>query len=270
MPTLQSAERYRRQRSALADRAVVLARRGDVGLIVARHQAAGALLAASAVGAMLDEQGTSVAPEASLQPIAFAADPGTVESLAAGISEDWRFDRLVAGLVIDAMIGAESVSIASRPRVGYVRYVGPKCCSRCAILAGKFYRWNSGFLRHPGCRCEHLPTTDPRSDYRQDPMQLVEEGRVTGLSKADMRALSDGADLNQLVNYRRGGLERVSFGPGRTVKISREGTTKRGRAYRGKTGRNMSARLTPDSIYDIAGDDRSEAIRLLKLHGYLT
>lgn len=270
MATLLSAEEYRRTKIALADRAVLLANRGeDVGLVVVRHQAAGALVAQGAVANMLDEQGTPVEADATLNPLGFIADPVTVRDMASRIDEKWRFDRLVAGLVVDSMLAAESVAIATRPRTGYVRYVGPSCCSRCAILAGKFYRWNSGFLRHPRCRCVHIPTTDPRSDYRQDPMTLVREGRVTGLSKADMQALADGADLNQLVNIHRGGLELVSFGPGRTVSVSREGITRHGLANRRNTGRNMRARLTPDSIYRVA-ESRERAIEMLRLHGYVT
>lgn len=265
---LPSAEQYRRRRAALAARAVTLASRGDAAAVVVRHQAAGALVASQAVGAMLAEQRTPVAPEARLQPLAFTADTAAVDRLLLEIEEKWRFERLVGNLVLGSMLAAEQVGIAARPTVGYIRYVGPRCCSRCAILAGKFYRWNAGFLRHPGCQCEHVPTTDPRTAYRQDPMQLVREGRVTGLSKADMRALDAGADLSQVVNYRRGGLQQVTFGPMRSVTISREGTTRHGLAWRGRTGRNMSARMTPASIFRVAGS-QEDALRMLRLHGYI-
>ena len=268
MRLLASAERFRRQRIALAERAVKLARREPFGSVVVRHQAAGALLAAQAVGDMLAEQDMSVEPAGTLQVLAFTADSVDLDELAVGIEEQWRLDRLAQGLVLGAMLGAESVAIASRPKVGYVRFVGASCCSRCAILAGRFYRYSDGFLRHPNCLCQHLPTMDPRSEYRQDPQQLVDEGRVTGLSKADARALADGADLSQIVNYRRGGLRQVHFGGGRTVTVSTEGVMKRGRAYRGRTGRRLDARLTPASIYQVA-ETREEAIRLLRLHGYL-
>lgn len=265
---LSSAEQYRRRRTALADRAVSLASRGDVGAVVVRHQAAGALMASAAVGTMLAEQRTPVEPVARTQPLAFTADPAAVDQLVAEIEDQWRFERLVGNLVLGSMLAAEQVGIASRPNVGYIRYVGPRCCSRCAILAGKFYRWSAGFLRHPGCQCEHVPTTDPRTAYRQDPAQLVREGRVTGLSKADQRALDAGADLGQIVNYRRSGLEQVTFGPMRSVTVSREGTTRHGLAWRGRTGRNMSARMTPASIFRVA-ESHEDALRLLRLHGYL-
>src|SRR5690606_26165994 len=62
--------------------------------------------------------------------------------------------------VADAGRGAAGVDIASRRGVGFVRHLNPPSCSRCSILAGRFYRWNAGFLRHPGCDCIHVAATD--------------------------------------------------------------------------------------------------------------
>lgn len=39
----------------------------------------------------------------------------------------------------------------TKVRYGWVRMLTPPSCSRCAILAGQFYKWNDGFLRHPMC-----------------------------------------------------------------------------------------------------------------------
>lgn len=278
MPQLRTAERHYAQTQALAKRAAREAKRGDIGAVVVRHQAAAAAVASVGVTAMLREQGMEVPPEAALAPLAFTATPDAVEEMSQDL-DDWQVERMVMGLVADAARAAESVSIATRPRVGYVRYVNPPCCSRCAILAGRFYRWSDGFQRHPGCDCTHLPTTDPRSDFRQNPYELVNKGLVTGLSKADRRALSDGADLNQIVNFRRGGIRRLNFGPGRTVGVTSEGTTSRGIAgkrlgdlqfVRGERYRRSTRfRLTPDAIYQAADGDRDTALRLLKLHGYV-
>lgn len=279
MAQLRTAERHYAQTQALAKRAAREARRGDVGLVVVRHQAGAAAVATAGVTAMLQEQGMNVQPEAALAPLAFTAAPEAVDEMAQEI-DGWQLDRMVMGLVTDAARAAESVSIATRPRVGYVRYVNPPCCSRCAILAGRFYRWSEGFQRHPGCDCSHLPTTDPRSDFRQNPHELVDKGLVSGLSKADRRALSDGADLNQLVNFQRGGIQRLNFGPGRTVSVTSEGTTSRGIAGKRlgdlqkvngeRYRRSTRFRLTPDAIYKAADGDRDTALRLLKLHGYIT
>lgn len=194
--------------------------------------------------------------------------------------DSWRFDQLIASLVTDAARAAESVTITTRPGVyGFVRAVSTPCCSRCAILAGRVYRWDADFQRHPNCDCSELPTKYPDSEFKTNPYELVEGGHVTGLSKADMRAYNDGADLNQLVNAKRGGLRRVNFGPGRTVSITSEGMTSRGIAgqrlgdlrkvdgerYR----RSGQMRLTLDSIYKAANGDRETALRLLKRNGYI-
>jgi len=277
---LRSADLHYARTKAISERAAREARKGDVAAVVVRHQAAAASTVTAALSAMLGEQGTPVPPEATLMPLAFTASPDAVTEMAGKVDAEWQLDRLVMSLVADAARGAESVSIATRPRVGYVRYLSPPSCSRCAILAGRFYRWSSGFDRHPGCDCTHLPTTDPRSEFRQNPYDLVDRGLVTGLSKADRRALADGADLNQLVNAKNGSLRRVNFGPGRTVATTTAGTTSRGiagkrlgdlRKVDGSRYRTSSRmRLTPDAIYQAANGDREMAMRLLSLHGYIT
>lgn len=277
---LRSADLHYARTRALSERAAREARKGDVAAVVIRHQAAAALTVTGALTAMLAEQGTPVAPEAGLIPLAFTASPEAVTKMTEQVEADWQLDRLVMSLIADAARGAESVSITTRPRVGYVRYLSPPSCSRCAILAGRFYRWSSGFQRHPGCDCTHLPTTDPRSEFIQDPQALVDKGLVTGLSKADRKALGDGADLSQLVNAKNGSLRRVNFGPGRTVTTTNAGMTSRSiagqrlgdlQAVAGSRYRTSGRmRLTPDSIYLAADGDRTVALRLLKLHGYIT
>jgi hypothetical protein len=222
-------------------------RKPAVALIVAQHQASLAQQAEAAMSAMLAEQGTPVPPEARINPLAFTTDVAAVSAMLDEADTEWRFNRLVLSLVQDAGRGAESVSIAARPRVGYVRYVSAPCCSRCAILAGRFYRYSSGFRRHPGCDCTHLPTTDPRSELRQDPQDLVDRGLVRGLSKADQRALEDGADLNQVVN----------------VRSKRAGLMQSGEVL------SRAGRPTPAGIYRTAGGDRDLALSLLRRHGYL-
>jgi hypothetical protein len=44
--------------------------------------------------------------------------------------------------------------------MGFVRRVNPPCCGRCAILAGRWYRYDSGFRRHPRCDCTLEPTSE--------------------------------------------------------------------------------------------------------------
>jgi hypothetical protein len=55
------------------------------------------------------------------------------------------------------------------------------------VLAGRVYRYSSGFLRHPNCDCTMIPTSLANPAFVHDPVDLMREGQVTGLSKADRR-----------------------------------------------------------------------------------
>jgi hypothetical protein len=110
---------------------------------------------------------------------------------------DSEFDRLVASLVQDAGRAAESVAVAVRPKVVFVRYLTLPSCSRCAVLAGRVYRYSQGFLRHPNCDCVMLPTTVAAPDLVQDPVELAKAGQIRGLSQADMLAIEQGADFGR-------------------------------------------------------------------------
>lgn len=277
---LASSERHQALARAIGQRALRAARRGNPGREVVRHQAAVATVASAGVAAMLAEQGVDAPASGVLAPLAFTAAPEVVDRIAHDLETDWQFDRLVLSLVADAARAAESVSIASRPGVyGFVRQVSTPCCSRCAILAGREYRWDADFPRHPGCDCSEIPIEYPGSEFMTNPHDLIEGGHVSGLSKADMRAYRAGADLNQLVNAKNGSLRRINFGPGRTVTVTNAGMTSRGIAGKSlgdlqkvdgsRYRRSQKMRLTPDSIYRAADGDRATALRLLKLHGYI-
>lgn len=172
-----------------------------------------------------------------------------------------HLDRIASTEVADAARAATGVAVASdRKTIGYVRMLTPPSCSRCVILAGRFYKWNVGFQRHPQCDCVHIPVSeDAAGDVRTDPKayfdSLSEDEQDKVFTKAGAQAIRDGADLSRTVNARRGMYEAG----GR--KFTTEATTRRG------TGRR--ARLMPEQIYREANGDRDEAIRLLKLHGYI-
>jgi hypothetical protein len=162
--------------------------------------------------------------------------------------------------VADAGRVADGVAIAARPRVGYVRMLVGDSCPRCAILAGRFYRWLDGFERHPLCDCTHIPASeDTAGDLSTDPRRAFEAGRITGLSAADAQAIRDGADLGQVVNAHRG----MYTAGGR--KLTREGTSRRGFAGSRLPG---AGRPMPEQIYREASS-RDEAIRLLRRHGFI-
>ena len=190
-------------------------------------------------------------------------------------------DMAVQTAVADADRGAVGAGIAARPRVrGYVRMLNLPSCSRCAVLAGKWFGWNKGFQRHPRCDCRHIPAPESMAGaLTTDPRKAIEAGQVTGLSRADRRAIvEDGADVGQIINAQRG--MQTAQVAGRTVKLTTEGTTVRGSFGRqfastaqrppGERYRRATVpRLRPETIYAEA-KDRADAIRLLTRFGYLT
>ena len=294
---LDSAVRHYRVSAALAAQAATEALKvrsldllGSANVLVA-FQVAQVMFAQRAVGQMLTEQNIDADAAAALSPLAFTTSPDAFRDMATTIDTDWQFKQLVASLVQQVGRSAEGVAITTRPRVGWVRMLTPPSCSRCAILGGRFYRWSDGFQRHPGCDCIHLPTTqDDASGFLTDPGALAEEGLVTGLSKAEMQAVRDGADMNQIVNSHRGGLTTVEFA-GHRITTTTEGTTRRGvfggsdfAQSAGSTAENVGrrgavanytvrttnrARLSVGEIYDLAAGDRAQAVRLLGLYGYV-
>jgi len=195
-------------------------------------------------------------------------------------------DRIVHEIVAETARAAESAATAQREWVeGWVRMVNPPACSRCILLAGKFYLWNEGFERHPMCDCTHIPASEAvAGDLTIDPdayfhsLDESEQDRI--FTKAGAQAIRDGADISQVINARRGMKRAQVFG--QDVLITDEGATRRGFAYtRLTTGRRndtrrrgervaraANVRLMPESIY-AAAKDRADAIRLLKLHGFI-
>lgn len=110
------------------------------------------------------------------------------------------------------------------------------------------------------CDCVHVPTAeDTADDLRTDPRayfdSLTPADQDRYFSKANAQAIRDGADMNQIVNA-------TGRSSGMTVagrQYTTEATTRRG------TGR---VRLTPETIYTAAAN-REDAVRLLRVHGYL-
>lgn len=163
-----------------------------------------------------------------------------------------RLAQVIGTQMADTARGATSVAMTATPSVsGYVRMLSSGACSRCVILAGKFFRWNTGFQRHPRCSCTHIPAReDTGDDARTDPQAYFEsltpadQDRI--FTSAGAQAIRDGADMNQVVNARRG-MYRAGARPIRP----------------------RSTRPLPEQIYDQAGDDRAQAVELLRRHGYL-
>lgn len=132
--------------------------------------------------------------------------------------------------------------IIARPDVGgFVRMLNPPSCSRCIAQAGKWFRWNEGFERHPRCDCQHIPGAENVvGDERTDPYAMFEsmspqqQERTFGRSEA--RALREGADIYKVVNQ--------------------------------STRKMKTANSAIDTIYRTAGT-RSNAIRMLREQGFI-
>lgn len=219
----------------------------------------------------------------------------TREALAAGSA---TLEMMVRTQVADAGRVADGVALTARIRAsGYVRMVVGATCSRCIILAGRWYRWNAGFQRHPRCDCIHIPAAEDTADeIATDPKKVFEsmtpeeQDRVFG--KAGAQAIRDGANMSQVVNARRG-MYTASVGR-RQILATTEGTTVRGlfggyeigddgrlrrrgepELERRRSGSRFIRaarvpRLMPEQIYLEAKGDRAEAIRLLRRFGYLS
>lgn len=196
--------------------------------LVAAGQLSQAVQAADYLLALAAEQGMGAA-EAQLVPRAFAgvgADGRSlVNVLSYPVNRVWTMldagadyatantsgtaslTRIVSNEVTQAGVSAESVGMVGQTDMGgYVRILTPPSCGRCAVLAGKWFKWNAGFARHPGCDCKHVPAgevgavdalrTDSRAYFNS--LSAVEQDRRFGPSEAE--AIRGGADLNQAVN----------------------------------------------------------------------
>jgi hypothetical protein len=184
------------------------------------------------------------------------------------------------------LMSAKSVSSTAH----YVRALTPPSCARCAILAG-LPSGKIAFERHPRCDCTAIWSTSEKAlathyadagDYLRS-LSDDDLSHVLG-SKANAQAYKDGADLNQLANaYRKRGDVRTAQLYGQRIKYTTEGTTKRGLAYTrmkeagyvkahmrygSKYWRADRPRLMPETIYQIAGSDHAEALRLLRNYGW--
>lgn len=218
----------------------------EVARSVVRYQAVSAKLAEAAVARMLEQQGIEVEAQAALNPVAFTTEVDRMTAMLDATSLEDEFNRLVESLVQDAGRAAESVAVTVRPRVDYVRFLNLPSCARCAVLAGRTYRYTTGFLRHPNCDCVMLPVTVASPDLAQDPAELLRQGQIRGLSNADRLAIEDGANFGQVVN----------------VRLRRAGLRQAGRvlARRG--------RPTPEGIY-ARTSSREEAVKALAATGYV-
>ena len=202
----------------------------------------------------------------------------TAEALEAG--ENW-LDLMTKLQVADAARQAVGVMTASRKNIGgTVRVLNPPSCQRCAILAGRWYRWSTGFQRHPRCDCVNQPV--PSKAYAEaegfatSPMDAYRNGEIRDLTQAQINAIEEGADIAQVVNAYRGmstTATKTRLRPTRPVESVVEPGTPDLLGFMPpevRAGASERVRLlTPEGIYQQARN-RDEAISLLRANGYLT
>lgn len=260
----------------LADAAVVAARRRrlndarGIANTVAAFQIQAAQSALSSVERMLAEQEIDAPLVGRVPARSLAGTASDGRSLVGLFQQATNPDQLtamVATQVLDAGRSGTATSIGARPRIGYIRQISAGACSRCAVLAGRFYRYNEGFPRHVNCACIHVPTTtdnmktdDPRTnpDLYFRSLSPADQDRLFG--QAGATAIREGADISQVVNAHRG-MATAQGG----IKTTLAGTTKRGLAGRARPG---EVRLMPETILKLAST-REEAQRLLRRYAYI-
>lgn len=187
---------------------------------------------------------------------------GMEPSVAVSRGKDF-LSMVTTTLLADTGRAAAGVDTAARRGVGYVRMLNPPSCSRCSVLAGRFYRWNAGFNRHPHCDCVHVQTTATVAARTEglihDPYEyfngLSESEQNRLYTKSGAQAIRDGGDIFQVVNSRRG------MKPGGLV--TTEGTSRRG-----YFGSQSGPRLTPEAIY-AKGLPRDQTLAELERYGYI-
>lgn len=232
--------------------------------VVEKGRAASIAQAIPYTAAVLGEMGQAAAPAGELNPAAFltsAPDGRDMESLygqatikaktavAGGMLVSEALDQVGRWLTMvtlttlaDTRRMVYEADIIQRPAVtGFVRMLNPPSCSRCIILAGRWYRWNEGFQRHNRCDCQHIPAAENVSgDIRTDPYAMFEslgaeqQEKVFGRSEA--RVIREGADIYGVVNQ--------------------------------SVRKLPTARSAIDEIYRTAGT-RTNAIRMLREQGYI-
>jgi hypothetical protein len=215
---------------------------------------------------------------------------------------------VVKTLIADASRGADKISATGKGYTHYVRVVGGGACSRCAILVG-MRSGPTAFARHLGCQCTTAPVhvdgkgekdlsalkglpTSPEEYFES--LSKAEQDRI--FTQAGAEAIRNGADVTRVVNARRGadgigyaghGGAKTGDGPrghfvkttigyrpdGTAVRVytTSESTTRRGEFGRQqiRLGSTNRVRLMPESIMEIAGDDKALTQAFLRDAGYL-
>lgn len=257
-------------------------------------QLAAATAATEYVPAVLAETGQPDRPDARVRPQAFSGVASDGRSLAgllqgsvvaakravaAGASPPMALDggerwleQALQTAVTDAARDATAAEIAVRQGLGWVRMVNPPCCSRCAVLAGKWYRWSDGFLRHPRCDCLHIPSRENLAgDFTTDPAELVRRGLVNDLSRDQRARLDDGANLVRVLNESRDAW-RARMAADRRAERRARYTPAEARAADRRAARRVASGEDIQTVHDFMSHlvSRVEALDGMKAAGLVT
>lgn len=148
--------------------------RNTVLALLGRSQARAAATAAAYQAAVLRDAGIAPTPDAVLDPLGFAGHNGDgvplldpLDSvpvwfradLAAGLTQEeaaakarYRAELIATTETQRAADRAAFVGRTTEPAIrGWERYVNLPACGRCIVLAGRRYKANADFPRHPNC-----------------------------------------------------------------------------------------------------------------------
>jgi hypothetical protein len=239
---------------------------------------------AAVVAAAFAGYATNGLPLATLFDLAFARyrralalGVPTSEARAMGLS---RLLTYAATEISDtSRLAVTAASVADSRVVGYERIVYLPACGRCILLAGRLYRFSTGFRRHPQCDCGMHPVIRAQWESHRDnnpralfaAMTRAQQNKAFGTDDAE--AIRAGADISRVVNARRRGALYVAGGH----EYTRDSTTVRGAGRRmGELARRPGDRYrstridrpTAAQLVNTARDE-TELVQQLRRFGYL-
>lgn len=201
------------------------------------------------------ESGATIAQQARTSVVRAkqGVQSGASTALASRAGEKW-LQRFAAHETRRAGDSVMSASVAAHPTAtGYVRMIHAGACSNCIILAGKWFRWNTGFQRHPSCKCTHIPARESGDSLLTNPYEyfgsLSREEQDRAFGENDAEAIRQGADIYRVVNTRARGLS--------------SGRTWQSRRY------DSPSTMSVDEILD-RGLSKADTRALLAEHGFIT
>lgn len=244
--------------------------------LVSAGQIRAAADGAAYIGAVAEEVGIDPTESGSVRPRAFggvASDGRALDTLlyqpvisakaaigagstvdAALASGGHVLELIVSTQIADASRSAQLASMTSRRAIsGYTRVLAPPSCSRCVILAGKHFKWQNDFDRHPKCDCYCIPSSEA-AGYRAEVVNP--ESYFYSLSKAEQ---------DRVFGKREAEAIRLGASPITVVNSNRGIFTPSGRRF------PTPSKRTPVGALLIQSDgDRDKAIELLRKEGFIT